>query len=152
MAKNNCGNSSSGPVWSFTTGSAPIYTPSEYQQALLDSYGAPDYLSVVFSPDAPKRQETWVYADLQKTYLFWDGESLGATGITIDPNAYSNPPYLDPSLFTKDTTLSDLVELLGSDYTEVDQSLLERVVGDADFKTYQFATWAFLSLFLTESS
>jgi hypothetical protein len=150
VAKNNCGNSTPGLVWSFTTGSAPIYTPSEYQQALLDNYGAPDYLSVIFGPDAPGRQETWVYADLQKIYLFWDGESLGSTGIAIDPKAYSNPPYLDPSFFTKDTTLSDLEDLLG-DYTEVDQSYFSSVIGDAKFKTYFFKDEGLVVAFLDDN-
>jgi len=84
-------------------------------------------------------------------YLFWDGESLGATNITIDPEAYSDPPYLDPSLFTKDTKLADLVELLGSDYTEVDQSYFSSVIGDANFKTYFFRDEGLFIAFLDGS-
>ncbi len=119
-------------------GSPPQATLSEYQQALLDYYGEPDYLAITFGPDPPRRQETWVYLDLQKMYLFWDGESLGSTDITVDPEAYSDPPYLDPSYFTKDTKLADLVDLLGSDPIEVDQSYFNSVIGNADFKTYFF--------------
>ncbi|RPJ02351.1 MAG: choice-of-anchor D domain-containing protein, partial [Deltaproteobacteria bacterium] len=116
----------------------PIYPLSEYQEALIASYGYPDYLAVVFNSNPERREETWVYADLQKTYIFWDGMILDEKSITVDPNAYWNPPYLDPSIFTKETTLSDLVELLESDYTEVDQSILKDVIGDANFKTYHF--------------
>jgi hypothetical protein len=128
--------------------SPPVAALSEYQQGLLDSYGNPDYLSIVFSSEPPRKQETWVYAGLQKMYLFWDGESLGQTDITPDPDAYSDAPYLDPSFFTKDSKLPDLVELLGSDYTEVDRSLLKDVVGDADFKTYQFGDMGLFVAFL----
>ena len=138
MAKNNCGNSTSGPVWSFTTGSAPIYTPSQDQQALLDQYGAPDYLSISFGSTAPMRQETWAYVDLQKTYLFRDGVSLPATSLTVDPKAYADPPYLDPAMFTKDTTLSDIADYLQSNYTTVDTSVLQPLIGNSDFKAYEF--------------
>jgi hypothetical protein len=131
--------------------SPSLYTLSEYQQALMDSYGAPAYITIGFSSDTPMREETWVYADLQKMYLFWDGVSLGETNITIDPNAYSNPPYLDPSLFTKDTKLSDLVEFLGTDYASVDQSSISSLIGSANFKTYCFRDVGLYVAFLDES-
>lgn len=120
------------------SGAVPVYTPSAFQQALLDKYGAPDYLSIAFGSTAPMRQETWVYVKLQKMYLFWDGVSLGATTLTLDPNAYANPPYVDPRVFTKDTTLSDLASQLQSNSTVVDQSALKDVIGNANFQTYGF--------------
>ena len=119
-------------------GAAPVYTPSAFQQTLLDKYGAPDYLSIAFGSTAPMRQETWVYVKLQKMYLFWDGVSLGATPLTANPNAYANPPYVDPRIFTKDTTLSDLADHLQSNYTTVDQSQLSSVIGNANFQAYAF--------------
>jgi hypothetical protein len=130
--------------------SPSLYTLSEYQEALIESYGTPDYITIGFNFNPQRREETWIYRDLQKVYLFWDGTSLGQTSITVDPNAYSNPPYLDPSLFTKDTKLSDLVELLGTDYVPVDQSYFSSVIGDANFKTYHFKNEGLYVAFLDD--
>ena len=132
-------------------GAAPVYTPSAFQQTLLDKYGAPDYLSIAFGSTAPMRQETWVYVKLQKMYLFWDGVSLGATTLTPNPNVYANPPYVDPRIFTKDTTLSDLADHLQSNYTTVDQSQLSSVIGNANFQTYAFTEAGLLVSFLDGS-
>ncbi len=150
VAKNNCGNSTFGPVWSFTTGSAPIYTLSEYQEALIEDYGNPDYLTIVFNSDPERREETWFYTEHQKMYLFWDGKIVDEKDITVDPAAALSPPYIDPSVFTKDTKLPDLGELLGN-YTAVDQSSLSDVIGDVNFKTYYFSDQGLFVTFLDES-
>jgi hypothetical protein len=116
----------------------PRYALSVDQGILLAEIGRPDYLTVLFNDDPKRREETWVYKDEGEMYLFWDGELIDGVSVEVDPNAYSNSPSVDPTFLTPDTTISDLVELLGTNYIEVDQSSVVDMIGDVNFKTYHF--------------
>ena len=128
----------------------PRYALSEVQNLIITEIGKPDYMTIVFNNDPKRRQETWVYENDEEMYLFWDGEIIDETSVTVDPNAYSKPPSIDPTFLTPETTLSDLVELLGSGYVEVDQTVVAPIIGDANFKTYHFMSKGLYVSFLDE--
>lgn len=123
---------------------------SEDQSLIVAELGNPDYMTVLFNNDPKRKQETWVYKDPGDLYLFYDGEIIDDTTVTVDPNAYSDPPAVDPAFLTPETTLSDLVELLGTGYVEVDQTVFAPIIGDADFKTYHFMNKGLYVSFLDE--
>ncbi len=114
------------------------YTFSDDQKNLIVKFGNPEYLTILFNSGAQRREETWVYAGQSKMYTFWDGVRVSEDQVTVDPTIYSKPPSLDPSLFTKDSTLQDIVQLIGSSYVEIDQSSLSSIIGTIDSKSYYF--------------
>jgi hypothetical protein len=128
----------------------PRYALSDDQSVIVAEIGKPDYMTVLFSDDPKRREETWVYEDDGEMYLFSNGEWTDGISVDINPNAYSNPPSLDPTFFTARTSLSDLVELLGSSYAEVDQSCIASMIGDVDFRTYHFTSKGLLVAFWDE--
>jgi len=117
----------------------PTYGLSSGQKALIASNGNPQYFTIVFNSNPQRREETWVYTQLKKMYLFWDGALVDLRDVTINPNAYSNPPSLDPSLFTKDTQIQHVVQLFGSNYTTAGESDISSLLGPSDYKTIYYS-------------
>jgi hypothetical protein len=133
--------------WTVTV-SPPQYTLSDDQKDLMAHYGNPSYLTIAFSDTPKRREEAWTYIGLKKMYIFWDGARVGETTITVHDAAYKNPPKFDPSLFTSGSTLQDLIQIIGSGYTEVDQSGMGPAVGSADFHVYHFSSRGLFVSFL----
>ncbi len=130
-------NGTTTATWSMNM-AAPKYTPSATQDDLLNTYGNPDYLSILFNSDQKRREETWTYSALGKVYLFWDGVKVGEKSVGIDATLYANPPMVDPTLFTDKTTLTDVINLFGGNYTMADGSMLDPDLADLNFITYNF--------------
>jgi hypothetical protein len=133
------------------SGPPPRYTFSADQQDLIENNGNPDYLIIAFNSTPQRREETWVYAKLKKMYVFWDGLRLQVKSAVFNRAAYSKPPALDPSLFTEDTKLPDLVQLLGGNYTSVDQPSLDKVIGMLNLKIYYFSDKGLYVAFLDDT-
>lgn len=129
----------------------PRFSLSNDQKQLIAAQGNPQYLTIGFNPDPLKREETWVYTDIGKMYTFWDGSNVNEQTITLDSTLRSNPPSLDPSLFAKDTKLSDIVQVFGSNYTTIDQTNSSFISNAPGFKTYYFADMGLLASFEGDS-
>ncbi|MBI5102691.1 MAG: hypothetical protein HZB33_12785 [Nitrospirae bacterium] len=113
-------------------------TISADQNALIEANGNPDYLMILFNSDPQRREEIWVYTKLRQTHLFWDGRRIKEQSMTPGPSLYFNPPFVTPSLFTKDTQITDLVRLFGSNYSVVELSSIDPEFSGINFKTYFF--------------
>lgn len=123
--------------WNASVGS-PGYTLSNDQRALITANGNPDYLTITFNAVNQRREETWVYGALQKMYLFWDGVRFQETNLDTGMNANSKPPRLDPTLFTKDTKLADLVRAFGNNYVSLDSLMDANAAGPSNYRGYYF--------------
>jgi hypothetical protein len=128
----------------------PRYPLSDEQQYVISDYGNPDYLTLFFNAAQNRREETWVYTDLEWMILFWNGEWVDAGDVAFAPAAFSKPPSLDPSLFTKDTSLRDMTSLLGNNYEEVDQSPLESILGENGSRAYHFKDKGLFTSFIND--
>jgi len=96
----------------------PEFILSADQQKLISDYGNPAYLTINVDSEEGAREEVWTYlGEVKKMYVFWDGERAKEESITLDPALYSNPTYINPALFTKETKKSDIIELFGNNYT-----------------------------------
>ncbi len=130
-------NGTTTATWSMNMAN-PKYTPSATQNDLLNTHGNPDYLSILYNSDQQRREETWTYVALGKMYLFWDGVKVGEKDVGIDAALYMNPPMVDPTLFTDKTTLTDVINAFGSDYTVTDASSVDEGLAGLDLKAYYF--------------
>jgi hypothetical protein len=94
---------------------AVSYAPlSPEQQAVLQSRGNPDLLSVLWVEELNQKQESWLYlAPAPSTrFRFLNGTLEGQEPV---PDATGGPgPKLDPNLFTPQTTLSQLTAAFGA--------------------------------------
>jgi hypothetical protein len=92
---------------------AVTYAPlSAEQQALLQSRGNPDFLSVLWVGQLDQKMESWLYLSSPATrYSFVNG-ALDVQEPEPDPGGGPGPK-LDPSLFTAQTTLAQLTAALG---------------------------------------
>ena len=134
-------------TWSMNM-TSPKYNLSDTQKNLVNSYGNPDYLSILFNSDQLRREETWTYVALGKMYLFWDGVQVGEKSVEIDVNLYSNPPVTDPSLFTNKTTLADVINMFGNNYATIDLSSLDPALTVPDLQTHYFEDKGVLASFV----
>ncbi len=66
-------------------------------------------------------------------YIYWDGVRVQEKDMIIDPNDYSNPPYIDPQLFDDTSQKTDIQKVFGSDFTLIDQS-----AGSLSFVTWYY--------------
>jgi hypothetical protein len=139
-------NGTTTATWSMNM-TLPKYTPSATQNDILNTYGNPDYLSILFNTDQLRREETWTYVGLGKMYLFWDGVKVGEKSVGIDTTLYMNPPMMDPTYFTDKTTLADLTTMFGMSYTVTDASTEEGDLTDMNLKSYYFEEKGLLASF-----
>lgn len=102
--------------------SSPAYTLSDEQTKLTADHGIPEYLTISVNSDTGRREESWIYTKLGKIYIFWDGTRVQEQNLTVDPNDYSNPPYIDPQRFDNASKKSDIEGIFGNDYKVIDQS------------------------------
>ncbi len=136
----SCGGGSEGGDSSTPTTStpppstpAPVYTLSDEQVKITEDHGFPEYLTISVNSDTGRREESWVYTQLEKMYIYWDGERVQEQDITYDTSDYSNPPYIDPQLFDSASQNADIEEVFGLDYTLIDQS-----AGSLSFETWYY--------------
>ncbi|MBI5664000.1 MAG: hypothetical protein HZC49_02750 [Nitrospirae bacterium] len=113
---------------------APQYSMTAEQATLIADNGNPDYVNISLNSTSGRREETWTYSGLKKMYVFWDGVRVKEVNITVNQNAYSNPPSVSPALFTKDTQKSDIIRLFGSNYIVDNQSM-----GSLSFETWYYS-------------
>jgi hypothetical protein len=113
---------------------ASQYGMSAEQTTLISGHGNPDYLNISLNSTSGRREESWTYSGLKKMYVFWDGIRVKEINITVNQNIYSNPPSINPALFTKYTQKSDIIRLFGSNYIRDDQSL-----GSLNYETWYYA-------------
>jgi hypothetical protein len=139
------GGDSSSPT---TTPSTPaaVYTPSDEQVMLIDDHGLPEYLAITADAETGKREESWIYTQLGKIYIFWDGARAQEQDISINPGDYSNPPYIDPQLFDTTSQKTDLQNVFGSGYTLIDQS-----AGSLSFETWYYEELGLIVSFLGDN-
>lgn len=109
-------------AFQFTTIQVPKFNLSGDQEKLIADNGKPQYLTILFNSDPQRREETWTYSQIGKRYSFWDGVRVKEESISSNSGLFSNPPSIDPTLFTKDTRLSHIVQLFGDNFTSDDQS------------------------------
>jgi len=101
----------------------PQYTLSAEQEKLISNHGNPAYLTISVDSENGIREEAWTYlGEVEKMYVCWDGERVKEKSIGVDPLMYSNPPFINPALFTKETQKAHIIELFGDNYVFEDQS------------------------------
>lgn len=126
-----------------TSTSAAVYTLSDEQDKMIGDNGFPEYLTISVNAVAGKREESWIYTKLLKMYIYWDGARVQEQDIIIDPNDYSNPPYIDPQLFDDTSQKTDIQTVFGSDFTLIDQS-----AGSLSFETWYYENLGLIVSFL----
>ncbi len=109
------------------------YSLSPEQATMVKDYGNPEYLTISVNSDTGRREESWTYQKLNKMYIYWDGERVKEQTLTLNPQSYSKPPYIDPSLFSSATKKADILKLFGSKYKLIDQS-----TGNLSFQTWYY--------------
>lgn len=142
------GGESSSPTSPTITPSTPaaVYTLSDEQVKVTDDYGFPEYLTITVNAETGKREESWIYTQLEKIYIYWDGTRVQEQDITINPSDYSNPPYIDPQLFDTISQKTDLQNIFGSGYTLIDQS-----AGSLSFETWYYEDLGLVVSFLGDN-
>lgn len=133
----SCGGGGGGESSTLSTTSpsppASVYTLSDEQVKVTDDNGFPEYLTITVNAETGKREESWIYTQLGKIYIYWDGVRVQEQDILIDSNDYSNPPYIDPQLFDSISQKTDIQKVFGLDYTLIDQS-----AGSLSFETWYY--------------
>jgi hypothetical protein len=142
------GGESSSPTNPATTSSTPaaVYTLSDEQVKVTDDYGFPEYLTITVNAETGKREESWIYTQLGKIYIYWDGTRVQEQDININPGDYSNPPYVDPQLFDTISQKTDIQNVFGSGYTLIDQS-----AGSLSFETWYYENLGLIVSFLGDN-
>lgn len=128
-----------------TSTSAAVYTLSDEQVKITGDNGLPEYLTISVNAEAGKREESWIYTKLGKMYIYWDGTRVQEQDIIINPNDYSNPPYIDPQLFDDTSQKTDIQKVFGSDFTLIDQS-----AGSLSFVTWYYENLGLIVSFLDD--
>lgn len=141
------GGESSSPISPTTPTftSAAVYTLSDEQVKITEDNGLPEYLTISVNSETGKREESWIYTKLGKMYIYWDGTRVQEQDIIIDPNDYSNPPYIDPQLFDDTSKKTDIQKVFGSDFTLIDQS-----AGSLSFVTWYYEKLGLIVSFLDD--
>jgi hypothetical protein len=137
----SCGGGGGGGDSGSSTPSTPTYTLSDEQSVFKKDYGYPEYLTISIDLNTGRREEAWVYSKLGKKYIYWDGKRVKEEAVTVAANTYSNPPYIDPTLFANATKKTDIQKLFGTNYTPINQSS----------GALSFLTWYYQSLGLSVS-
>ena len=125
---------------------AAVYTLSDEQVKVTDDYGFPEYLTITVNAETGKREESWIYTQLGRIYIYWDGTRVQEQDIVINPGDYSNPPYIDPQLFDTISQKTDIQSVFGSGYKLIDQS-----AGSLSFETWYYEDLGLIVSFLGDN-
>ena len=102
--------------------------PSTDQTEVINSFGYPDTFMVIM--DQGVRYESWNYYDMERTFVFLDGDFFEEQIIPSLEEKNVAFPEFRPTQFGEDIIFSEISEILGepSAKGEISQDILENAV------------------------